>query len=257
MSEARSSNLYDSFRKTMLGELQLEHIRPAVVNAVIPGIVPGEVSAVDQTVKKESSNGWSIYKKIFAITYLILLFYFANGLYDIKSELQQLQSSINDAERDTKILGTSAEKESRLLPVRLVIPAINVDAKIQSLGTTATGEMDVPSTIDETGWYRLGSRPGEIGSAVIAGHLNGERGEAGVFNRLHLLKEGDTIYVEDAQGSFTRFTVRESREYEPGYAEEVFSRNDGAHLNLITCKGVWDEAKKTYSNRLVVFADKI
>jgi hypothetical protein len=51
------------------------------------------------------------------------------------------------------------------------------------------------------------------------------------------------------------FVVRESRTYNPGYAEEVFSANDGAHLNLVTCDGVWDGAKKSYSKRLVIFAD--
>jgi hypothetical protein len=27
------------------------------------------------------------------------------------------------------------------------------------------------------------------------------------------------------------------------------------HLNLITCGGVWDKVGKSYSNRIVVFAD--
>ncbi|MFZ2299818.1 MAG: class F sortase [Candidatus Moraniibacteriota bacterium] len=52
--------------------------------------------------------------------------------------------------------------------------------------------------------------------------------------------------------------VRESRSFDPDAdALDVFSSDDGkAHLNLITCEGVWDKASKRYSKRLVVFTDK-
>jgi LPXTG-site transpeptidase (sortase) family protein len=115
--------------------------------------------------------------------------------------------------------------------------------------------MEVPSNAVDVGWFDLGPRPGEKGSAVIAGHFDGENGGVGVFNNLYKLKKGDKLYVEDDKGTTLLFVVRESRIYNPGYADEVFSRNDSAYLNLITCDGVWDKAKKSYSERLVVFTD--
>lgn len=143
------------------------------------------------------------------------------------------------------------------LPMRLLIPAINVIANIQHVGVTSLGELDVPSNTVDVGWFKLGYRPGEKGSAVISGHFDGKNGEVGVFTNLHTLKEGDKLYTEDEKGITTSFIVRESRMYDPGYAEEVFSTNDGVHLNLITCDGVWDGVKKIYSKRLIVFADII
>lgn len=101
----------------------------------------------------------------------------------------------------------------------------------------------------------LGTRPGENGNSVIAGHLNGEYGESGVFANLNKLKVGDILYIEDDKGISFTFIVRGSREYDPGYADEVFSSSDSSHLNLITCDGMWDEVKKSYTKRLVVFAD--
>lgn len=98
-------------------------------------------------------------------------------------------------------------------------------------------------------------RPGERGSAVIAGHLDGVNGEAGVFTNLDKLKVGDKLYVEDDKKISTMFVVREIRTFDPGYADDVFGRSDSAHLNLITCDGVWDGTKKSYTKRLVVFAD--
>lgn len=141
------------------------------------------------------------------------------------------------------------------LPTRLVIPAINVDTNVQHIGITPKGEMQVPTNITDVGWLELGSRPGEKGSTVIAGHFDGINGQTAVFTNLHLLKTGDMIYVQDSKGASLSFTVRESRIYGPGYADEVFSQNDIPHLNLITCDGVWDGTKKSYSKRLVVFAD--
>lgn len=77
----------------------------------------------------------------------------------------------------------------------------------------------------------------------------------GVFFNLYKLKIGDKVYVEDDKGVTVTFIVQGSRIYDSGYAEEVFNSNSGTHLNLITCDGVWDGVKKSFTKRLVVFAD--
>lgn len=139
--------------------------------------------------------------------------------------------------------------------MHLVIPTINVNASIQPLGVTSMGEMEVPDNTLDVGWFKLGPKPGEKGSAVIAGHFDGTNGEAGVFTNLYMLKEGDKLYIKDGREATSTFVVRESRIYDPGYAEDVFSSSGSAHLNLVTCDGVWNGTKKSYSKRLVVFAD--
>lgn len=141
------------------------------------------------------------------------------------------------------------------LPVKIFIPKINVNTKIERVGVTRQGEMEVPSNAQDVGWFELGSRPGQVGSAVIAGHFDGKDGGEGVFNNLNELKSGDTISVTDEDGKINIFVVRESREYLPGFATEVFEQAEGKHLNLITCDGVWIGKEKSYSKRLVVFAD--
>jgi len=153
-------------------------------------------------------------------------------------------------------LGVKTQSENQSLPVHLIIPALNVNAAIQSVGVNNKGEMDVPSNTVDVGWFRLGTLPGKPGSAVIDGHFDGENGEATVFADLYKLKKGDKLYIKDNKGASTTFIVRESRTYDVGYAEDVFSSNDGGvHLNLITCDGVWDGVKKSYTKRLVVFTD--
>lgn len=149
-------------------------------------------------------------------------------------------------------------KVSPGLPVRLRIPVINVNANVQYVGVNSKGEMSVPNNSSDVAWFNLGPRPGENGSAVISGHFDGKSGETAVFTNLNELKAGDKIYVQDDKGKSTAFIVRESRIYELNHSNsrEAFSLiNDGAHLNLITCDGVWDGTKKSYSKRLVVFSD--
>lgn len=141
------------------------------------------------------------------------------------------------------------------VPVRLIIPILNIRAVIELVGVTPSGQMAVPDNTIDVGWFKLGPRPGEKGSAVIAGHFDGENGEPGVFINLYKLKKGDKVIVEDGKENSVVFIVRESRTYNLGYADDVFNSTDSAHLNLITCDGLWDGTKKSYSKRLVVFTD--
>lgn len=145
------------------------------------------------------------------------------------------------------------------LPVRIVIPRINVAADFEFVGLTDDGAMDVPKDPANVAWYNPGPRPGEAGSAVIAGHYGRwKNGKSSVFDNLHILRPGDKIYVTDDAGATIVFTVREARRYDPDAdAGDVFGSSDGkAHLNLVTCEGVWDESTQEYSKRLVIFADK-
>lgn len=144
------------------------------------------------------------------------------------------------------------------LPIRLKIPEINVDASIEYVGLKANGEMDVPKDPAAVAWLQIGNRPGDIGSAVIAGHYGIWRnGKETVFNNLNKLKRGDNIYVEDEKGMIITFVVREKRSYSANAdASSVFTSSNGkSHLNLVTCQG-WDKVSESYVKRLVVFTDK-
>jgi sortase A len=144
------------------------------------------------------------------------------------------------------------------LPVRLRIPKIGVDAALEYVGLTADGEMGVPEGPSNAAWFDAGPRPGEEGTAVIDGHYGWKDDIPAVFDDLIKLQKGDKIYVEDQGGTTIAFVVRDVRTYaENESTSGVFVSSDGkVHLNLITCEGVWSAASKSYSERLVVFADE-
>jgi LPXTG-site transpeptidase (sortase) family protein len=144
------------------------------------------------------------------------------------------------------------------LPIRLKIPHIAVDAVVGKVGLTGGGLMDAPAGPSDTAWFDLGPLPGDTGSAVIDGHSGWKNNIPAVFDNLYKLNIGDKIYVEDTSGMTTTFVVRKIRTYEENAdASVVFMSHDNhAHLNLVTCTGVWNEATKSSSKRLVVFADR-
>jgi LPXTG-site transpeptidase (sortase) family protein len=144
------------------------------------------------------------------------------------------------------------------LPMRLMIPVIGVDTSIEHVGLTTNGEMSTPKDPYSAAWYKFGPSPGENGSAVIDGHYGLVNDKPAAFDNLYKLHTGDKLYVEDEQGTTIAFTVRKLQTYSRGDdSKGVFTSSDGkAHLNLITCAGIWDNASRNYSNRIVVFTDQ-
>lgn len=147
----------------------------------------------------------------------------------------------------------------RSLPAQLIIPKLQIAAKVDEMGITPSGLLESPAGPKTVGWYKLGPYPGETGSAVIDGHYGRwQNGEGSVFDNLNTLVPGDSVVVLDQKGEPTNFVVRSSRTFTPKEDDNiVFHSNDGkAHLNLITCDGQWSNSTKSYSLRLVVFTDK-
>jgi LPXTG-site transpeptidase (sortase) family protein len=184
--------------------------------------------------------------------FAVILFYF---LQKVQSEPILFIKNPISFLKEQSIL---SKQEEFGLPVRLKIPSINIDANIEYIGIAPDGAMDVPKNPDDTAWFKLGQRPGEKGSAVIAGHYGWKNGKAAAFDNLYQLRKGDKLYIEDDEGTSISFIVRESQRYDPGAdASSVFNSSDGkSHLNLITCEGDWNKDQKSYSKRLVVFTDK-
>ncbi len=145
------------------------------------------------------------------------------------------------------------------LPVRLKIPTIGVDSAIEDALITPDGRMDVPAGSENVAWFALGPHPGQEGSAVIGGHFGINKGVPFVFYDLDKLKAGDIVYVVNDKGETLAFVVRTISLFDRNAdATTVFTSNDGlAHLNLITCEGVWNQVNGTYPQRRVVFTDAV
>lgn len=148
-------------------------------------------------------------------------------------------------------------KQNTILPSKTIIPKIGVDAKVEQVGQDSQGRMDIPQNYKNVGWYKLGIKPGEKGNAVIDGHIDTPKKEAGVFYRINELVPGDVIYIKDSKNKTFTFFVTKALyfDYDKVPIDEVFGKTEKFRLNLVTCAGKFDKLTKNYSQRLVVFSE--
>jgi len=136
-----------------------------------------------------------------------------------------------------------------------------VNAPVEAVGITADGTMDVPrqQPWDGVGWYTYGTYPGEIGSAVMDGHLDRPGGRPAVFWRLRNLHTGDAVLLVDDEGKTLRFRVTDIEIYTPQNAPRrtIFGKRSGSFLNLITCVGTWIPSLQQTTQRLVVYTTMV
>ncbi|WP_346538520.1 class F sortase [Micromonospora sp. DPT] len=147
---------------------------------------------------------------------------------------------------------------SRSAPSTISIPRIGVDAEIMTLGTNPDGTVQVPplDQAQRAGWYSPGPSPGEVGNAVIVGHVDSAKLGPAVFFELGALLPGDTITVTRADGVPATFAVDEVRSY-PKVSfptELVYGPNDKPALRVVTCGGEFDQAAGSYPDNIVVLA---
>lgn len=140
-------------------------------------------------------------------------------------------------------------------PFWLLIPAIGVSSNLVRLGLTAQDTLQVPPTAAVPGWYGGSPRPGQVGSSIIAGHLDSRLGP-GVFYRLGELRRGDYIYVIRVNHTVAVFEVTSLRTYPKSSfpAKAIYGPVPDAELRLITCGGTFDFATGSYLSNVVVYA---
>ncbi len=168
------------------------------------------------------------------------------------------------------------------VPLLLQIPSIGVRAQVLGVGATDADAMAAPEgpihdpVWEEAFWYRGSAVPGVTSTATIAGHVDGPRGTAGVFEHIDRLRPGDLIVVHDTRSALdvrfrvtgsTAFTLAETTQ--PAVLTQIYgagpvagttpqrARDGLAHLTLVTCAGTFDTSLGTHDHRLAVFATRV
>jgi sortase (surface protein transpeptidase) len=140
-------------------------------------------------------------------------------------------------------------------PTTVRIPALGVTSAVMELGLRRDGSMEVPPGAYPVGWYDRSPTPGQLGPAVLAGHVDWE-GEPGAFAGLDELLPGDTVEVGRADGSTAVFVVDRVEEHAKDAfpSDAVYGDLDHAGLRLVTCGGAFDEDTGDYADNVIVFA---
>ncbi len=142
-------------------------------------------------------------------------------------------------------------------PTAVGIPAIGVASSLVDLGVAADGTAEVPDRFELAGWFEGGGRPGSRGPTVLLGHVDSTAGPA-VFHDLRSLRPGDLVEVTVADGTVARYAVtgieRFAKDAFPTAA--VFGATTDDVLRLVTCTGEFDRGARSYTDNLVVTAER-
>jgi LPXTG-site transpeptidase (sortase) family protein len=138
-------------------------------------------------------------------------------------------------------------------PIRLHIPALNVDAPVFPIAMTADRQLIPPRDPRAIGWWQEGAQPGASeGGAVLVGHTVHIGG--GALDDLQDLRPGDPVVVDTAPGRLP-YVVDSVVIYPKAslaeHAHEVFAQTGPGRLVVITCE---DWNGQTYDSNTVVFA---
>jgi sortase (surface protein transpeptidase) len=140
-------------------------------------------------------------------------------------------------------------------PTHLSIPAIGVDTGVVRLGLNSDNTIEVPSDPGQAGWYTNGPAPGELGPAVILGHLDSVTGPA-VFYHLASLRAGARVLVGRDDGTTATFVVQRVASFPVASfpTDQVYGATTDPELRLITCGGQYSLVQRRYLENVVVFA---
>ncbi len=187
------------------------------------------------------------------VSIVMFAYFFHEGLFEQGGATAHYVAAYSEPLQEESSIGEFGK------PTHLSIPSISVEAKVQLVGLTPSGSMGIPTNFTDVGWYKYGIVPGEVGSAVIDGHVDNALGLKGVFKYLKNVKIGEEVVVTDVKGNEHTFIVREvdSYRYDDAPTEDIFHESDRRLLRLITCGGKWIQSAKTYDTRVVVTAEYV
>jgi sortase (surface protein transpeptidase) len=144
---------------------------------------------------------------------------------------------------------------ARSVPIAVRIPAIGLAVWLTQLGLNADGTVEVPTSVKVPGWFSPGPSPGQVGSAVILGHVDSSEGP-GVFFQLRSLQPGNQITVNLADGVVATFQVTSVVMYQKTQFpdQQVYGSNGSSELQLVTCGGTFDPQTGHYLSNIVVYS---
>lgn len=163
-----------------------------------------------------------------------------------------------DGETIPALPGRADPPVERSAPLSLRVPAIGLTVSLSQLGLNSDGTVEVPSDFQQAGWFRLGPSPGQVGSAVILGHVDSYQGPA-VFFELRSLQAGDQVNVTLGDGAVAHFVVDTVAMYpkEQFPAEQVYASHGYSALQLVTCGGEFDTSSRSYLSNVVAYTSLV
>jgi LPXTG-site transpeptidase (sortase) family protein len=177
---------------------------------------------------------------------------------DHLSKLTKTEMIRSDTKKIDKMIKVREVANKGIVPVKLYIPAVHIQAIVEPVYVSDKGQMGVPRSTERVGYLSSGVLPGAIGNAIMDGHVDNYKGPA-VFFQLKQLKKGDAVIVKNDTGCKIQFVVDSVEIYKTSNAplSKIFGSAEESRLNLITCTGRYSRKRKEHEARLVVYTKRL
>jgi Sortase domain len=161
--------------------------------------------------------------------------------------------SISQATTTLSLSTEVSPSKSARRPVRLRVPALNVNRAISLKPLTIDGDRKLASPRDpqSIGWFRA------KGPLVVVGHVDSTTGP-GIFFRLIQLKQGDRIEVDFDDGTSVEYVASQvSRFPKKSFPTDLVYRAPQSDLRIITCGGKFNHRTRHYVDNIIVLASPL
>lgn len=155
----------------------------------------------------------------------------------------------------------------RIAPASVDIDKIDVHSSLIPLGLRADHTMVTPDDPHQASYYCIvdptricssGVLPGQVGPAVIIGHIDGNK-QKGVFHDLPQLARGDIARVTLQDGTKLTFmvyrTLQQAKTAFP--AQVVYQATSVPEVRFVTCTGKFVGGHVGYADNFIVFASLV
>jgi predicted outer membrane protein len=149
---------------------------------------------------------------------------------------------------------SAAEREAAVPPGRLSLPGV-VDASVMPVATGRDGQLQVPRSPTDVGWWAAGAAPGSAGGTVLlAGHVDTARHGRGVFAALSQVPVGAEVAVTGGDGDVHQYRIVARRTYrQEDLPADLFHGAAKPRLALVTCIGSYNHSARRYTHNLVLY----
>ena len=144
-------------------------------------------------------------------------------------------------------------------PTRFENDRLDISMSVRSVGVARDGQMALPPSPADMGWYAYGPRPGEdTGATVLAAHRDMPDYGTGPAARLDRLRRGDVLTVRSG-ATVQRYRVTQVTQLtkERLDLDALFPRTGPPRLHVVTCGGRFDPETRAYEENLVIVASPL
>lgn len=143
-------------------------------------------------------------------------------------------------------------------PVAIAIEKVQINAEVETI-EIVDGVMQNPTGPWVVSWYKETAKLGELGNAVMAGHLDYWDVGPAIFYNIGQLEPGDQIGVTGEDGNLYLYEVDWLENFDAANApiQDIVGPTEEESLTLITCGGPFDYQNGVYLQRTVVRAHRV